>query len=59
MRDLVELDAIMCRVFADEDRIREWLRRSNMNLGNRTPLEMMTRSPQWVRWLIDALAVVS
>jgi hypothetical protein len=59
MRLVIELEAILASVFADEGRTREWLRRDNSSLGGRTPLEMMARSPTWIRWFIDALGIAA
>ena len=55
MRLLVALEPILRRVFIDEERIREWLRLPNRHLCHRTPLEAMTQSPEWIRWLIGAI----
>ncbi|MDE1918563.1 MAG: DUF2384 domain-containing protein [Sphingomonadales bacterium] len=55
MRLLVELDGVLAVVFEGEDRTRSWLRRDNANLGNRTPVEVMAASPEWIRWLVNAM----
>ena len=60
MRLMVTLDPIVAAVFDhDGERVRTWLRRPNVNLRERTPLEVMTRSPEWIRWLIFALGVAA
>lgn len=59
MRLLVELEPIVSAVLVDEGRIREWLRRPNHQLGGRAPIDVMASSPEWVRWLIDALGVAT
>lgn len=53
MRLVVELEPVLVRTLGDERRIREWLRSANPNLGGRTPICVMARSPEWMRWLID------
>lgn len=57
MRLLLELEPVLGAVFVRGERIRAWLRRSNRQLGHRTPLDVMASSPDWIRWLIDALDV--
>lgn len=60
MRLLVTLEPIVASVHeADEERTRAWLRQPNVNLSNRTPLEVMTRSPEWILWLIRAMGVAA
>jgi hypothetical protein len=59
MRLVVELELILERVFADEERTRTWLRQPNRNLGGRTPIEVMAQSPEWIRWLIDAVGIAA
>lgn len=59
MRLVVELDPVLHRVYGDVDRIRCWLRLESENLGGRTPLEVMARSPEWIRWLIDNLGLAA
>ena len=53
MRALVELAPILRRHHGAPKRVRTWLRRANPNLGGRAPLDVMSCSPEWVRWLID------
>jgi hypothetical protein len=55
MRLVVELEPTLAWAFPDDGHTRGWLRRPNMHLGQRTPLEMMAESPEWTRWLIDAV----
>ena len=58
MRLLVALAPIVAAVFdGDRHRTREWLRGPNSNLSFRTPLDVMMRSPEWIRWLINAMGV--
>jgi hypothetical protein len=57
MRLAVELEPVLTRVLGEPDRIRLWLRAGNVNLGGRTPLDVMARSPEWMRWLIDNVGV--
>lgn len=59
IRLLVGLDVAMDNVFGDDARTREWLRRPNMHMGDRTPLEVMTQSPEWIRWMIGALGAAA
>ncbi|SEL80812.1 Protein of unknown function [Sphingomonas palmae] len=59
MRLLVEFDPVLIAVLGNEVRIRAWLRRGNRNLGDRSPLEVMSQSPDWIRWLIDALGIAA
>lgn len=60
MRLLVTLEPIVASVFdGDEERTRAWLRRPNLNLSDRTPLEVMTGSPEWILWLIRAMGVAA
>lgn len=59
MRLLVELDLVLGQVFGDEAQICSWLRRPNQNLGGRRPLDVMAQSPDWIRWLIDALGIAA
>lgn len=59
MRLLLALEPILNRVFDDEEQLREWLRLPNRHFCHRTPLETMAQSPEWVRWLINALGIVS
>ena len=60
MRLLVTLQPIVTSVFAgDEERVRAWLRRSNINLSGRTPLDVMMSSPEWIAWLISAVGVAT
>ena len=59
MRLSVELEPVLMRVLGDVDRVRLWLRSANVNLGGRTPIDVMARSPEWIRWLIDNMGVTS
>lgn len=60
MRLLVTLEPIVASVFeCDEERTRAWLRRPNLNLSNRAPLEVMIGSPEWILWLIKAMGVAA
>lgn len=59
MRLLVALEPVLNKVFGDKLKTRLWLRRPNMNLGGRAPLEVMAQSPEWIRWLIDALGIAA
>ncbi|GEM72844.1 hypothetical protein SAQ01S_26100 [Sphingomonas aquatilis NBRC 16722] len=59
MRLLVELDPILSRIWRDERRIREWLRAANPSLADRPPIDVMSRSPEWVRWVIDNMGMAS
>jgi hypothetical protein len=60
MRLMVTLEPIVTAVFeGDRGRVRAWLHRPNVNLRQRTPLEVMTQSPEWIRWLISALGVAA
>lgn len=59
MRLLVALEPAVAAVLVDDGRIRSWLRRPNANLRGSTPLEVMAESPEWIRWLIEALGVAS
>lgn len=60
MRLMLTLEPIVAAVFeGDGERVRAWLRRPNVNLRERTPLEVMTQSPEWIRWLISALGVAA
>lgn len=53
MRLLVELAPVLSRTLGHRERVRAWLRRANVNLGGRSPVDVMARSPEWVRWFID------
>ena len=57
MRLLLELEPVLGAVFVQGERIRAWLRRTNRQLGYRTPLDVMASSPEWIRWLINSLDV--
>lgn len=60
MRLLVTLEPIVASVHdGDEERTRAWLRRPNRNLSDRSPLEVMMRSPEWILWLIRAMGVAA
>jgi hypothetical protein len=59
MRLLVELEPVLATVLPSEKCIREWLRRANCNLGSRAPIEVMSCSPDWIRWLIDSLGIAT
>ncbi|MGY2733586.1 hypothetical protein [Sphingomonas sp. UYP23] len=59
MRLLVELAPVLATVLFSQERVRTWLRLENANLSGRTPIETMGESPQWIRWLVDSLGVVS
>lgn len=59
MRLHVELEPVLITVLVEEDRIRDWLRRANRQLGGGTPIEVMASSPTWIRWLIDSLGVAA
>lgn len=59
MRLLVELHDILVSVLENDARVRAWLRTPNRHLCGRTPIDTMARSPVWIRWLIDAVGVVS
>lgn len=59
MRLLVELEPVVAAVLVDEGRTREWLRRPNRQLGDRAPIDVMSRSPEWIRWLIDSLGIAT
>ena len=58
MRLLLKLDDLLTQFFDDEQLLREWLRRPNVHLNRRTPLQVMEQSPEWVRWMISALGVI-
>ena len=53
MRLLVEVAPVLRRFHGGPVRTRRWLRRPNPNLGGRVPLDVMSCSPEWIRWLID------
>lgn len=55
IRLMVEVDPVFARIVGDDQAVRGWLRRPNLNLGQRTPLEVMAGTPEWMRWLIDNL----
>lgn len=57
MRLLVELEPILAGIYGDELRVRSWLRSPNVSLGGRSPIAVMSSSPEWMRWLIDNLGV--
>ena len=59
MRLLVELEPVLTRIWRDEGRIRSWLRTPNPSLADRSPLAVMARSPEWVRWIIDNMGMAS
>lgn len=59
MRLLVELDPVLTRIWRDDWRTREWLRASNPSLADRSPIEVMARSPEWIRWIIDNMGMAS
>ncbi len=59
MRLLVELHPVLERIWRDEERIRVWLRTPNPSLADRSPLAVMSRSPEWVRWIIDNMGMAS
>lgn len=59
IRLLVALDPVLQKVFADDATTRLWLRRENRNLSGRTPLDVMSSSPEWIRWLIDSLGIAA
>lgn len=59
MRLLVDLDPILTRIWNDERRIRQWLRAPNPGLADRSPIDVMSRSPEWVRWVIDNMGMAS
>jgi hypothetical protein len=59
MRLLVALEPVLAKIFVDEESTRAWLRRANMHLQGRTPIEVMIRSPEWIRWLIDAVGIAA
>lgn len=59
MRLLVELHPVLERIWSDEGRIRTWLRAPNPSLADRSPLAVMSRSPEWVRWIIDNMGMAS
>ena len=60
MRLLVTLEPIVASVHdCDEERTRAWLRQPNVNLSHRTPLDVMTRSPEWILWLNRAMGVAA
>ena len=55
IRLMEEVDAIYARIVGDDEDVRAWLRRPNLNLANRTPLDVMAGTPEWMQWLIDNL----
>lgn len=55
MRLMVRVDRVFGRVVGDDAAVRGWLRRPNPNLGERTPLDVMAGTPEWMQWLIDNL----
>lgn len=55
IRLLVSVDPVFRRIVGDDAAVRGWLRRPNLNLGERTPLEVMAVNPEWVQWLIENL----
>lgn len=56
MRLLVALGEIVASVYdGDEERIHAWLRGANGNLRGRSPLGVMTRSPEWIHWLVTTM----
>ena len=59
MRLLVELDGTLRNVFGDDERLRAWLRARNRRLGGDSPLEVMTRSSAWTRWLTDHMGLTT
>ncbi|ANC86671.1 MbcA/ParS/Xre antitoxin family protein [Sphingomonas sp. NIC1] len=60
MRLLVVLEPIVASVFDhDMERLRAWLRAPNRSMSGRTPIDVMMRSPEWVRWLINAMGVAA
>lgn len=53
IRLLMEAAPVFSRVIGPDEKVREWLRSANANLGGRTPLAVMASTPEWLRWLID------
>ena len=59
MRLLVEFAAVLDRALGEERRTRFWLRAPNAFLGRATPIDLMSSSPEWIRWLTCSVGVVS
>lgn len=57
MRLLVDLEPVLDRIIGDEERVRCWLRAQNANLGGRTPVDVMSGSPEWMSWIIRHLGL--
>jgi hypothetical protein len=55
IRLMVEVDAVFGRIVGDDAAVRGWLRRPNLNLGDRRPIDVMAGTPEWMQWLIDNL----
>lgn len=51
MRLLTRLAGALTAVLREDERIRAWLRRPLESLGERTPLEAMASSIEWIRVL--------
>lgn len=59
MRLLVELAPLVEEVIGEGSQVRAWLRRPNPRLAGRTPVQALSASTEWARWLIDALGSAS
>lgn len=59
MRLLVDLHPVLDRIWGDEARVRAWLRTPNPSLADRSPIAIMSRSPEWIRWIIDNMGMAS
>jgi uncharacterized protein (DUF2384 family) len=55
IRLMVAVDAVFARIVGDDAAVRGWLRQPNPNLGERTPMDVMAGTPEWMQWLIDNL----
>lgn len=59
MRLLVEFAPVLDAVHRHRRRTRFWLRAPNRHLGEKAPIDVMTHSTAWVRWLIDHVGLTS
>lgn len=49
MRLFIELWIALDMLMADEERVRRWLRRPLSSLGDRSPIQAMASSVEWIR----------
>lgn len=59
MRLVVEFAGVLFRALGDERRVRFWLRAPNARLSGATPLEAMSESVEWIRWLTRCAEVLA